>query len=182
MANDSRSSSKTKDDESNTKKKLVNGKAPSTKGSGTNDTSGLRRSVRETSLSKQMTPSLPSTRKSERLVKRMPVSPLITKKSERIETLTTISSPLRRSDRGKKHTSSSSSSGSKKSANRSGSSDMKQVKGKRVKSLKQLSVEARAVTTSEDPKSACGKRKKMDASNFKDLLKRRRRSKVAAGS
>lgn len=175
MVNDSRSSSKIKDDESNSsKKKLV------TSGDGTNDTSSLRRSARETSSSKQMTPSPPSTRKSERLVKQMPVSPLIKKKSERIKKQMTFC-PLRRSDRGKKHTSSSF-LGSKKSDEASGSSDMKQLKGKREKSLKQLTVEVKEVSRSEDPKPACGKRKKMDARSFKALLMTQRRRKAAAVS
>uniref|UniRef100_A0A5B7AM86 Putative helicase protein MOM1 isoform X1 n=1 Tax=Davidia involucrata TaxID=16924 RepID=A0A5B7AM86_DAVIN len=176
MANDTRSSRKIKDDESNTsKKKHVNGKGSSTSGSATTDTSGLRRSARETSSRKQMISSPSSMRKSERLEKRRPSMPLVKKISERIDKQR-MPSPLRRSDRGKKHPLLSS-SGSKNSEKGSGSSDMKGKKLKREKSVKQLALGARDVSRNEkqDLKPVGMKKKKMDLRTYKALFKPQRR-------
>ncbi|KAA8544079.1 hypothetical protein F0562_021744 [Nyssa sinensis] len=172
MAKDTRSSRKIKDNGNNTsKKRLVNVKGSSTSGSATTDTSGLRRSSRETSSRKQMISGPSSTRKSERLEKRMLNTPL-KKKSEKTEKQR-IPSPLRRSDRSKKHPSSSS-SGSKKSEKGSASSDMKLKKLKRVKNVKQLTLAAREVSRNEkqDLKPVSLKKKRMNA--YKALFKPQR--------
>ncbi|KAA8550367.1 hypothetical protein F0562_002051 [Nyssa sinensis] len=176
MANDTRSSRKIKDDEGNTsKKKHVNSKGSSTSGSPTTDTSGLRRSARETTSRKQMISSPSNTRKSERLERRMPSTPPVRKKSERIEKQRTPS-PLRRSDRGKKHPLSSS-SGSKKSEKGFASSDMKQKKLKREISVKQLDLGTREVSRHEKQnlRPVGMKKKRLDARTYKAIFKLQRR-------
>lgn len=113
MANDSRTSRKTKDDDiNNSKGRNIRGKGSSTSASATTDISGLRRSARETPTKKLLNPSPSSTRKSERLEKQTPVTPPVKRKSERVEKQR-MPSPSRRSERGKNHQSPSS-SGSKK--------------------------------------------------------------------
>ncbi|KAK3041003.1 hypothetical protein RJ639_026715 [Escallonia herrerae] len=169
MVSDSRSSRKSRDFErDSSKKKLSNGKASSASGSGIGDTSSLRRSTRETPSKKQMTPSPCSTRKSERLEKLTPVSPPNKMKSERQG----VPSPLRRSDRGKIQTSSSSSS-LKNSGSGPGSSAMKQKKGETEKSMKQSTVETRQVRRSEkhNLEIVGGKAKRMDGHTFKAFFK-----------
>ncbi|KAK3042547.1 hypothetical protein RJ639_001541 [Escallonia herrerae] len=169
MVNDSRSRRKSRDFETNSsKKKLSNGKGSSASGSGTGDTSSIRRSTRETPSKKQMTPSPSSTRKSERLEKLTPVSPPKKMKSERQG----VPSPLRRSDRGKIQTSSSSSS-LKNSGSGPGSSAMKQKKGGTEKGVKQSTVETRQVRRSENHNLEIvgGKAKRMDGHTFKAFFK-----------
>ncbi|KAM7502132.1 hypothetical protein LguiB_001036 [Lonicera macranthoides] len=185
MVNDSRSGCKAKDDErNNSKKKLFTGKGSSTSGSGTNGTSELRRSTRETPSRKQTTSSpsiVPITRKSVRLEKRAPSTPPVKTKSEGVEKPKSegvekqiMTTPLRRSDRGKKQTSSSS-SGSEKSEKGSGSSNLKQIKGKTGKIVRRLTAEAMDVSRSNrhDTKPVGRKRKRMNARTFKALLKRK---------
>lgn len=110
MGNDTKACRKAKAEES--KNNDVKGRNIASRSS--TDKSGLRRSVREASSKKNVTPSPSSTRKSERLEKQTPTAPPATRKSERLVEKQSLSSPLRRSERGKNQ-SSSSSSGSKKS-------------------------------------------------------------------
>ncbi|KAK9280486.1 hypothetical protein L1049_014178 [Liquidambar formosana] len=151
MANDTRSSRKIKDDDSNiTKGRHISGKEASSK--------------------KEMTPSPSSTRKSKRLEKRMPTTPPVKRKSERVEKQR-MPSPLRRSERGKKQHSSSSSE-IKRTDRSSGSSDTKRKKEKREKSVRQLTLESRKVSKNErqDPRPVQVKRKRMDARSYRALI------------
>ncbi|KAF5937751.1 hypothetical protein HYC85_025257 [Camellia sinensis] len=180
MANDTQSTCKSKDDESNSsKKKPVTGKRSSTPGSAVVDTSGLRRSTRETPSRKQISSSPSTTRKSERIEKRTPTATPLKRKLEIVEKKR-MPSPLRRSDRGKKHLSWSS-SGSKKSEKGSASSDVKRKKLKREKSVKQLTLGAREMSRREkrDPKPVGVNKKRMDARTYKSLFKHRRRRDIA---
>ncbi|KAF7147539.1 hypothetical protein RHSIM_Rhsim03G0086900 [Rhododendron simsii] len=105
MANDTRSSWGSKDDENNSSiKKPVSIKESSTLGSAMMDTSGFRKSIREMPLQKQMSSS-PSTRSgSEHLDRPTPTTFAVKRKSEIVEKQR-MPSPLRRSDRGKEHAS-----------------------------------------------------------------------------
>jgi hypothetical protein len=180
MANDSRSSRKIKDNESNNSKVRHNsGKESATSGSATSDTSGVRRSTREASLKRKMIPSPPSSRKSERLDKQRPTPHTVDRKSERIEKKGMLT-PLRRSDRGKKL--SWSSSGSKKSDKSSSSSDVKRIKEKKEKSVKLLTLETKAVGKSEIEavESSPVKNKRMDALTYRALFKKQPKKITAA--
>ena len=173
MANDSRTSRKTKEDDmNNSKGRNIRGKGSSTSATATTDISGLRRSARETPTKKQLNPSTSSTRKSERLEKQTPVTP-VKRKSERVEKQR-IPSPSRRSERGKNHQSPSS-SGSKKSEKTSYSSDLRHKKQKREKSVKEVTLEARKVSKNEerDFESVQVKKKRMDARGYRALLRRK---------
>ncbi|XP_059430737.1 helicase protein MOM1 isoform X2 [Corylus avellana] len=180
MANDSRSSRKIKDNESsNSKGRHNGGKESTTSGSAASDTSGVRRSTREASLKRKMIPSPPSSRKSERLDKQRPTPHTADRKSERIEKKGMLT-PLRRSDRGKKL--SRSSSGSKKSDKSSSSADVKQRKEKKEKTVKLLTLETKEVGKSEieDVESAPVKKKRMDACTYRALFKRQPKKVTAA--
>ncbi|KAF5182778.1 Chromodomain-helicase-dna-binding protein [Thalictrum thalictroides] len=107
MANVTRSTRKFKEDDTNSKGGNVGGKGLSASGSSNSDTSGLRRSARETPVKKQRASSPVSTRKSERIEKRTPLSPPTMRKSEIVEKQR-MPSPLRRSERGGNHLSTSS--------------------------------------------------------------------------
>ncbi|PQQ19204.1 helicase protein MOM1 isoform X1 [Prunus yedoensis var. nudiflora] len=175
MAHDTRSSRKIKDDENNNSNGgQISSKGLSTSGSGASDTSGLRRSSRETSLKKNITLSPSSTRKSERLEKKMPETPLFKRKSERFEKKL-IPSPLRRSDRAKNH--SSTSSGSKRSDKSSGSSLAKRKTEKKEKSVKELTLGTREVSKSEKQNvGPChGKNKIRNARAYKTLFTKHRK-------
>ncbi|ONI00774.1 hypothetical protein PRUPE_6G104600 [Prunus persica] len=175
MAHDTRSSRKIKDDENNNSNgRQISSKGLSTSGSGASDTSGLRRSSRETSLKKNITLSPSSTRKSERLEKKMPETPLFKRKSERFEKKLTPS-PLRRSDRAKNH--SSTSSGSKRSDKSSGSSLAKRKSEKKEKSVKELTLGTREVSKSEKQNvGPChGKNKIRNARAYKKLFTKHRK-------
>ncbi|XP_021665062.2 helicase protein MOM1 isoform X2 [Hevea brasiliensis] len=168
MANDTRSSRKVKDDE-NSNFKGVAGKPSTSSGAETPNTSGLRRSVRETPSTKKTGPSPSSTPKSERFEKRTP-KPSVT----RVEKQSTPS-PLRRSDRGKKQ-SSSSSAGSKKSNKSSGLSAIKK-KLKKEKSVKQLTLqtqEVRKIKKQVINDVQVGK-KRLDARAYRALFKQKQK-------
>lgn len=182
MAHDTRSSRKIKDDENNNSNGgQISSKGLSTSGSGASDTSGLRRSSRETSLKKNITLSPSSTRKSERLEKKMPETPLFKRKSERFEKKLTPS-PLRRSDRAKNH--SSTSSGSKRSDKSSGSSLAKRKTEKKEKSVKELTLGTREVSKSEKQNvGPChGKNKIRNARAYKTLFTKHRKKLQARGN
>ncbi|KAL0414343.1 UNVERIFIED_CONTAM: protein let [Sesamum radiatum] len=100
MVSDTRSSRKVKEADGNSSKKNINVRKDSPlRRSVEANVSGVRRSARETSSSRQMTPSPQSMRKSKRLDKGMPpLTPPVKRKSERLEKYSTPSS-LRRSDR-----------------------------------------------------------------------------------
>jgi hypothetical protein len=90
--------------------------------------------------------------------------------------------PLRRSDRGKKL--SWSSSGSKKSDKSSSSSDVKRIKEKKEKSVKLLTLETKAVGKSEIEavESSPVKNKRMDALTYRALFKKQPKKITAAGN
>lgn len=182
MANETRPSRSVKDDESNNSKVRQSSGKESTTSAGSAATSGLRRSVRETSSSKRTkvpSPSPPIIRKSERLEeKRTPIQ----RKSERIEKRETLSS-LRRSVKGKKITKSSS-SGSKKSGKSSSSSVAKPKKEKKEKSVKELTMETKELGKSvEEDESVAEpvKKKRMDARDYRALFKKQPKRVNAAG-
>ncbi|KAG8371313.1 hypothetical protein BUALT_Bualt13G0074700 [Buddleja alternifolia] len=163
MVSDTRSARKNKDeaDGHNSKNNINIRKDSSINSPGKSDASGVRRSGRETSLSRQMTPSPPSTRKSKRLEKGIPpLTPPMKRKSERLEKHNTPS-PLRKSERGKKNLLSSS-PGSRQSAKELTLSELKR---KKQKSLIQVTMESEKVEPST-------KRKKMNAKTFKGLFKK----------
>ncbi|KAI3461415.1 hypothetical protein Pfo_018078 [Paulownia fortunei] len=170
MVSDTRSARKSKDevDGRSSKKKVNIRKDSLMRNPGKDHVSGVRRSARETSLSRQMTPSPQSMRKSKRLEKgTLPLTPSVKRKSERLEKYNTPS-PLRRSDRGKKILSSSS-SGSKQSAKELSLSESKR---KKEKTLIQVTMESEKAEL--DLEAVGMKRKKMNARTFKALFKRQR--------
>ncbi|XP_077252881.1 uncharacterized protein LOC143892273 [Tasmannia lanceolata] len=153
MANVTRSCRKLKDDDKNvSKRKTIGVKAKAAKvstisSSAMTDTSGLRRSSRETaskkreiSSKKQSSSSSPlSIQKSDRLEKQTPLAPSVKRKLDCIEKQS-MPSPLRRSERASKHRLLNS-SGSKKSEKGSGSLDAKMKNEKREKSGKRVAVD-----------------------------------------
>ncbi|XP_011023823.1 PREDICTED: helicase protein MOM1-like isoform X4 [Populus euphratica] len=175
MGNDTKASRKAKAEESkNNDVKGRNIASRSSTGLCTpSDKSGLRRSVREASSKKNVTPSPSSTRKSERLEKQSPTAPPATRKSERLVEKQSLSSPLRRSERGKNQ-SSSSSSGSKKSGKKSSSSVMKK-KQKKEKSGKQLETKDVGNDKKHVIKAVLVETKRMDARAYKALFKRQQK-------
>ncbi|KAL4610801.1 hypothetical protein ACB092_08G078200 [Castanea dentata] len=173
MANETRPSRSVKDDESNSSKVRQSSGKESTTSAGSAATSGLRRSVRETSSSKRtkvLSPSPPIIRKSERLEeKRTPIQ----RKSERIEKRETLSS-FRKSIKSKKITKSSS-SGSKKSGKSSSLSGAKLKKEKKEKSVKELTMETKELGKSveeDESVAAQPKKKRMDARAYRALFKK----------
>ncbi|KAF6167820.1 hypothetical protein GIB67_027598 [Kingdonia uniflora] len=173
MATVTRSSRKLKDDDINNSKKQTGIKDASTSGSTTTDTSGLRRSTRETPTKKQKTSSSSSTRKSERIEKRAPPTPptcLGKRKSERVEKQI-MASPSRTSDKGEK-TSSLSSSASKKSKKNS-SMDTKISKDPKLKSGIEPTHSAvgRDKNLKDNPISVRAKKKtRLDARTYRAFL------------
>jgi chromodomain-helicase-DNA-binding protein 4 len=176
MGNDTKASRKAKAEES--KNNGVKGRNIASRSS--TDKSGLRRSVREASSKKNVTPSPSSTRKSERLEKQTPTAPPATRKSERLVEKQSLSSPLRRSERGKNQ-SSSSSSGSKKSGKKSSSSVMKK-KQKKEKSVKQLETKDVGNDKKHVIKAVLVETKRMDARAYKALFKRQQKKANLEGS
>ena len=139
---------------------------------------GLRSFAKETSLKGKMipNPSPSSTQKSERLEKRTP-TPTFKRKSQRIEKKG-MPSLLRRSERGKK-LSVSTSSGSKKSNKSSSSSGMKLKKETKEKSVKQLTLETKEVGKTEKQDEPV-KKKRMDARAYRALFKKQPKKGIAA--
>ncbi|TQE07274.1 hypothetical protein C1H46_007096 [Malus baccata] len=177
MAHDTRSSRKMKDDEdSKSKGRQISSKGSSTSGSGASDTSGLRRSARETSLKKNITLSPSITRKSERLGKKISETPPFKRKSQRFEKKLTPT-PLRISDRVKNH--SSNSSGSKKSEKSSGSSLMKRKREQKEKNVKELTEATREVSKSVG--SGRVKNKIRNAQAYKAFFMKQRKKLRAQG-
>lgn len=183
MANDTRPRERNKDGEGDISGKSGdNGEGTSNSGTLKVDASRLRRTTQGASSSGQITLSPSSTRKSERLEKRMPSTPLpVIRKSERLEKQSTPS-PLRRSDRGRA-LSSSTSYGSKSLEKVSSSADRMSRREKKEKSVKQLTMETENVNHGEkrDQESFGVKRKKMDARSYKDLFKRKGRYSASGG-
>lgn len=167
MAIVSRSSRKSKNEESTSSKKCNGGKSKdskvlSTAGSAT-ETSGLRRSTREPPSKKQRFSSPLSTRKSKRLEKKKALT-LVKRKKERIE-----------KQRGEKYQSSSSPA-LKKSGKSSGSSETKKKKVKKENAVKKTTLITGEQTKSEkqDRKNAdltSKKKKRLDARSYRALLK-----------
>ncbi|KAE8696703.1 putative Kinase family protein / peptidoglycan-binding LysM domain-containing protein [Hibiscus syriacus] len=178
MANGTRSSSrKAKDDENNDLKGSQNiGKKSVNLGAATAETSGVRRSPRETLSKKNMTPpSSSGMRKSERLEKQTSNLNSMTpakRKSERVEKKKGMknASPLRRSERGK--ISSSASSGSKrsdKSLNVLKTKRKKEKKNKCVKQSTMQTVEIKKVEQ-EGEQAEETQKKRMTARSYKALF------------
>lgn len=176
MANDTRSRQRNKDLEGDSSgKSMDSGEGTLNSGTLKVDASRLRQTTQGASSAGQMTSSPPSTRKSERLEKRMPSTPLpVIRKSERLEKQSTPS-PLRRSDRGRA-LGSSTSYGSKSLEKVSSSADRMSRREKKEKSVKQLTMETENVNHGEkwNQESFGVKRKRMDARSYKDLFKRKR--------
>lgn len=162
MANSASSTRKTKVD-GNNNGRHVSEIGPSNSGSSVSDATALRRSARET-LSKKMTPSPSSIRKSERLGKRTSLSPVVRRKSERVEKQK-MPSPLRRSKRAKNHS----------ALAFSGSLTSKQKKLKKQKSVKQLTFEAKEVSENEehDVGTSQVKNKRMNARAYRAMIKKK---------
>ncbi|KAM7496236.1 hypothetical protein LguiA_020650 [Lonicera macranthoides] len=120
--------------------------------------------------------------KSKRLEKRVSTNSLVSKESEKVENQV-LPTPLWRSDRGKKQTSSNS-SGSKKSGKGSATSDIKRKKGfVKDKIAKQLTLKSTKIKKIEirDSELVGKKRKIMDGRRYKALFKAQRRRNNAAG-
>lgn len=171
---------KNKDDGTKSSK----GMDSSSKGSTTAmiDSSGLRRSARETPSKKKIIPCPSSTRKSERLEKQTPTTPSVKKKSERVETQRTPSPP-RRSLRAKnQHTSRSSET--MKSDKSPVSSEMTRKKERREKSVKPLTVDASEFSKSgkQGLKPFRVENKRMDARTYRRIFLRQKKSDNAAGN
>lgn len=182
MANDTRSSRGSKDDESdNVRKKPASIKQLSTSGSGKMDNSGLRRSTGEMPLQKQMS-SNPSTRsRSEHIDGLPPTTTSLKRKSEIIEKQR-ISSPLRMSDRGKERLLLGC-TGSMNSEKGSGSLDDRKKKLKSEASVKQLMPDAKETSRGEKQHPhTVGFKKKWDGRTYKSLIKRKRRRDTEPGS
>ncbi|KAJ8751378.1 hypothetical protein K2173_016575 [Erythroxylum novogranatense] len=167
MTNDTKSSRKAKDVKiNNTEDRNVADKLSTSSGATSSDTLGLRRSTRETSSKINKTPSPSSTRKSERLEKK---SPPVIRKSERVEQQS-APSPLRRSERGLKQ--SSSSSGSKEL-------DVNMtllLTKKNVKRERPVTHESRDVHSIEKQE-----KKRMDARAYRKLFKQKAMKDNVAG-
>lgn len=170
MASETRSGRKNKDTKSNKSKNKQSDKSSLSSGSGKTDGSSVRRSSRET---KQAASSPSSIRKSKRLEKQSPTPPTVKRRATLIKKPNSPS-PLRRSDRGKKHTLSSSSRSSYVGIEFDSSSVKKE---KKEKSVKELIMESERYNTSrENGESSVGlKRKRMDARSYKALFKMQRK-------
>ncbi|PON42607.1 histone H3-K9 methyltransferase [Parasponia andersonii] len=182
MGNDARPSRKDKDDEtSNLKGKQSSDKGLSTSSSATSDTFGLRRSSREALVKKNAVPASPTVRKSERIEKRVSMTPTNKGKLDKVGKKSTPS-PLRRSDRGK--SSFSPSSASKRSDKSSSSLSLKRKKGKKEKSVKQLTLETEEVGKSETQAlkhdRVKKKRKRLNAASYMGWFKTPKSKKVKA--
>ncbi|XP_024028326.1 helicase protein MOM1 isoform X1 [Morus notabilis] len=184
MGSDTRPSRRVKDDENSNSKGKQSGDKGLSAASGsaaTSDSSGLRRSSRETLAKKAAAPASPSlsVRKSGRLVKKSPKTPPpAQRKSERVKNKCTPS-PLRKSDRGKATLSNS--SASKKSPDQnSGSSSMKQKKSKKEKSVKELTSEIEEADRSERCDSDL-KKKRLDGRSYKAIFKKQLNKVKASG-
>jgi chromodomain-helicase-DNA-binding protein 4 len=181
MGNDTKVSRKGKDEESNDIKGRNIGNRSSSSLGAANDTFGLRKSARETSFKKNLTPSPSSSRKSERIEKQTPPAiPPVTRKSERLVEKQSLPTPSRRPEKGKNQ-SSSSSSGSTKCGKSSGSLIMKE-KHKKEKSVKQLETEEVGNTDKPVIKTVLVGIKRMDARAYRELFKQKQKKAKLEGS
>jgi len=181
MGNDTKASRKGKDEESNDIKGRNIGNRSSSSLGAANDTFGLRKSARETSFKKNLTPSPSSSRKSERIEKQTPPAiPPVTRKSERLVEKQSLPTPSRRPEKGKNQ-SSSSSSGSTKCGKSSGSLIMKE-KHKKEKSVKQLETEEVGNTDKPVIKTVLVGIKRMDARAYRELFKQKQKKAKLEGS
>ncbi|KAE8652772.1 hypothetical protein Csa_022848 [Cucumis sativus] len=189
MVKDTRSSVRERNEENNNLKGKQNGeKAPARAGSTTPDSSALRRSAREASLKKIIIVTPSKSRKSDRLDKHSPRTRSDKKKHGTIVQKDMLN-PLRRSERVKKQSSSTSSgsgskklvkssstssgSVSKKSDKSSGSPYTKEKKEKKEKSIEQLILDPREAGKSpkQDEVSQNAKDKRMDARAYRALFR-----------
>ncbi|XP_043703935.1 corepressor interacting with RBPJ 1-like [Telopea speciosissima] len=183
MANDTQSGHKINENDGNSsKRRHIGHNGSTTSGSVTTESSGLRRSTRETSSTKQILSGTSITRKSERLEKRALADPPIKRKFEQVEEQR-MPSPSNKSEGSEKHRSSNS-SGSTKSEKGMSSSDTKSEKEKREKNGKQQMMDARERSRNEKqqhkPSCVILKKKRLDARSYSTLL--RPRARISKGS
>lgn len=197
MVKDTRSSVRARNEENNNLKGKQNGeKAPTRAGSTTPD-SALRRSARDTSLRRKIVVTPSKSRKSDRLDKQS-ASTRDKKKHGTLENKNVLN-PLRRSERGKKQSSSTSSgsgskkldkssstssgSVSKKSDKSSGSPNTKGKKEKKEKSIEQLALEPREAGKSpkQDKLSKNAKSNRMDARAYRALFREKLKTANSSG-
>ncbi|KAH1143658.1 hypothetical protein GLYMA_12G175400v4 [Glycine max] len=165
MVNGTCSSHNAKDEENNNRRVTRNSEKGKIKSHrNVSDTTGVRRSPRETSSKKNIPSPSSSTRKSGRLENRPPPAPVNKRKSERVEKKKP--SPLRRSGR----TRSQSSTGY--SDSKSSGSVSSDPKPKKEKSVKQLIFEAKEVNGTEqhDLGTPQVKVKRMNARMYRSLF------------
>ncbi|XP_048137315.1 helicase protein MOM1-like isoform X2 [Rhodamnia argentea] len=176
MVNQTRSGCKIGDECTN---KVHSGGKGSSTSDFASDSYGLRRSTRESSSKKPMIPSFPSTRKSERLEKQTPPTS-VSKDPKKVKRQRTPS-PVRRSERCKKLRHSSDSAISKKSARRSESSDRQNQMDKKETKAKQLEVEDKESSKSneEEPASTLVKRGKLSARAYRALFRKGNKDKAS---
>ncbi|XP_042510757.1 chromodomain-helicase-DNA-binding protein Mi-2 homolog [Macadamia integrifolia] len=170
MANDTRSGWKIKENDSNSsKRRLIGHEGSTTSGFATTDSSGLRRSTRETSSRNQSWSSTSIMRKSERLEKRASANPPIKRKFERDEEQR-MPGPSKKSEGSEKQRSLNSSR-SKKSEKGLSSPD---TKIKREKKGKQQIINARGRSRNEKqkpkPSHVILKKKRLDTCSHRALL------------
>ncbi|XP_056166037.1 helicase protein MOM1-like [Syzygium oleosum] len=169
MASQTRSGCKIRDECTN---KVHSGGKGSSTSRFASDSYGLRRSTRVSSSKKPMIPSFPTTRKSEQLEKQTPPTS-VSKDPERVKRQS-MPSPVRRSERCKKLRHSSNSPISKKSARRSESSDRQNQMQKKENNAKQLKVEDKDSSKSneEEPASTQMKTGRLNARAYRALFRK----------
>lgn len=199
MVKDTRSSVRERNEENNNLKGRQNGeKAPARAGSTTPDSSALRRSAREASLKKTIIVTPSKSRKSDQLDKHSPRTRSDKKKHGTVDHKNMLN-PLRRSERVKKQSSSTSSgsgskklvkssstssgSVSKKSDKSSGSPYTKGKKEKKEKSIEQLILDPTEAGKSpkQDEVSQNGKDKRMDARAYRALFREKLKTGTSSG-
>ncbi|XP_031384761.1 helicase protein MOM1 isoform X3 [Punica granatum] len=152
------------------------------------DSSGLRRSTRETFSKKTVTPEHPTARKSERLEKQTPPPsspPSVTRSS--VKKRLVQQSPLRRSERCKKQRPSLSLSGSKSSGKNSATSvshTEKKDEDMKENSMKKLSQRAKEVVKieSDESESTQTKKERMDAHAYRALFQKQEKKVKRSGN
>lgn len=176
MANSTRSSQTAKDEENSNGRVTRNSEKGKIKSHpNVSDTTGVRKSPRETS-SKKINASSSSSRKSEQVEMRTlsTPAPAARRKSERVEKKKTPS-PLTRSGRTSSHSSSSPSD-----SKSSGSLGSRQ-KRKKEKSVKQLTFEAKEVNENEEHDLGTSqiKIKRMDARMYRSIFRQQKKGNIA---
>ncbi|CAL1366809.1 unnamed protein product [Linum trigynum] len=169
MAIETRTGRGSKVEESSSPKRTPNSKASAIPGSATPSASGLRRSER--SSKKDTIPSPPSTRKSGRLQKPSPTPPTRGKKKIGATVKKNTLSPLRCSARSKKQSSPSS------SVSKNSTSSLSSLAiPKKEKSMVQLTLESKEVSSCEGELSKA--RHRLSSSAYKAFFKKQRKAAV----